>query len=541
MEYKKPFPLGKKNVTYRKLTSDYVSVDSFQGREILKIDPEGMRLLTKEAFKEISHKVRPSHLKQVRDILDDPEASGNDRFVALQMLKNAAMAVGGVLPMCQDTGTAIVYGKRGKHVWVDGDEEACISHGVYDAFTTLNLRYSQISPVNLYEEVNTRNNLPAQIDLYSVEGSEYEFLFMAKGGGSANKTYLFQETKALLNHDSLMAFLRENLKKIGTAACPPYHLAVVIGGTSAESTLKTVKLATTRYLDDLPTQGGEFGQAFRDVEAEKEILELTKEFGIGCQFDGKYFCHDVRVIRLPRHGASCPVGIGVSCAADRQAVAKITKDGIFIEQLEDDPASYLPETADEELSGNATSINLDVPMSQILEQLSALRVSSRVSLNGTIIVARDIAHAKLKERLDQGECLPQYLKDHPVFYAGPSKVPEGYAIGSLGPTTAARMDPYVDIFQAAGASMVMIGKGNRGPAVAEACKKHGGFHLGSIGGISASLAQHSVKKIECVEYPELGMEAIWRIEVEDFPAFVVVDDKGNDFFNPKKDEIIKFG
>ncbi|MDV7211979.1 fumarate hydratase [Azotobacter beijerinckii] len=541
MEYKKPFPLGKKNVTYRKLTSDYVSVDSFQGREILKIDPEGMRLLTKEAFKEISHKVRPSHLKQVRDILDDPEASGNDRFVALQMLKNAAMAVGGVLPMCQDTGTAIVYGKRGKHVWVDGDEEACISHGVYDAFTTLNLRYSQISPVNLYEEVNTRNNLPAQIDLYSVEGSEYEFLFMAKGGGSANKTYLFQETKALLNHDSLMAFLRENLKKIGTAACPPYHLAVVIGGTSAESTLKTVKLATTRYLDDLPTQGGEFGQAFRDVEAEKEILELTKEFGIGCQFDGKYFCHDVRVIRLPRHGASCPVGIGVSCAADRQAVAKITKDGIFIEQLEDDPASYLPETADEELSGNATSINLDVPMSQILEQLSALSVSSRVSLNGTIIVARDIAHAKLKERLDQGECLPQYLKDHPVFYAGPSKVPEGYAIGSLGPTTAARMDPYVDIFQAAGASMVMIGKGNRGPAVAEACKKHGGFHLGSIGGISASLAQHSVKKIECVEYPELGMEAIWRIEVEDFPAFVVVDDKGNDFFNPKKDEIIKFG
>ncbi|SEJ31298.1 fumarase, class I, homodimeric [Azotobacter beijerinckii] len=541
MEYKKPFPLGKKNITYRKLTSDYVSVDSFQGREILKIDPEGMRLLTKEAFKEISHKVRPSHLKQVRDILDDPEASGNDRFVALQMLKNASMAVGGVLPMCQDTGTAIVYGKRGKHVWVDGDEEAYISHGVYDAFTTLNLRYSQISPVNLYEEVNTRNNLPAQIDLYSVEGNEYEFLFMAKGGGSANKTYLFQETKALLNHDSLMAFLRENLKKIGTAACPPYHLAVVIGGTSAESTLKTVKLATARYLDDLPTQGGEFGQAFRDVEAEKEIFELTKEFGIGCQFDGKYFCHDVRVIRLPRHGASCPVGIGVSCAADRQAVAKITKDGIFIEQLEDDPASYLPETADEELSGNATPINLSVPMRQVLEQLSALKVSSRVSLNGTIIVARDIAHAKLKERLDQGECLPQYFKDHPVFYAGPSKIPEGYAIGSLGPTTAARMDPYVDVFQAAGASMVMIGKGNRGPAVAEACKKHGGFHLGSIGGISASLAQHSVKKIECVEYPELGMEAIWRIEVEDFPAFVVVDDKGNDFFNPKKDEIVKFG
>ncbi len=541
MEYKKPFPLGKKNITYRKLTSDYVSVDSFQGREILKIDPEGMRLLTKEAFKEISHKVRPSHLKQVRDILDDPEASGNDRFVALQMLKNASMAVGGVLPMCQDTGTAIVYGKRGKHVWVDGDEEAYISHGVYDAFTTLNLRYSQISPVNLYEEVNTRNNLPAQIDLYSVEGNEYEFLFMAKGGGSANKTYLFQETKALLNHDSLMAFLRENLKKIGTAACPPYHLAVVIGGTSAESTLKTVKLATARYLDDLPTQGGEFGQAFRDVEAEKEIFELTKEFGIGCQFDGKYFCHDVRVIRLPRHGASCPVGIGVSCAADRQAVAKITKDGIFIEQLEDDPASYLPETADEELSGNATPINLNVPMRQVLEQLSTLKVSSRVSLNGTIIVARDIAHAKLKERLDQGECLPQYFKDHPVFYAGPSKIPEGYAIGSLGPTTAARMDPYVDVFQAAGASMVMIGKGNRGPAVAEACKKHGGFHLGSIGGISASLAQHSVKKIECVEYPELGMEAIWRIEVEDFPAFVVVDDKGNDFFNPKKDEIVKFG
>ncbi|WP_219703429.1 fumarate hydratase [Marinomonas lutimaris] len=540
MQYKKMFPLGKSETNYRKLTSDYVSVESFNGKNILKIDPEGIKLLTKEAFKEISHKVRPSHLKQVRDILDDPEASENDRFVALQMLKNTALAVGGVLPMCQDTGTAIIQAKRGKNVWVDGEDEAYISQGVFEAFTQLNLRYSQISPVSLYEEVNTKNNLPAQIDLYGTEGDEYEFLFMAKGGGSANKTYLFQETKALLNHDSLMKFLKENLKKIGTAACPPYHLAIVIGGTSAESTLKTVKQATARYLDTLPTSGGEYGQAYRDLEAEKEVLELTQKFGIGCQFDGKYFCHDVRVIRLPRHGASCPVGIGVSCAADRQALAKITKDGIFIEQLEDDPAAYLPDLTDEEIGSTAVSIDLNVPMPKILEQLSALKVSTRVSLNGTIIIARDIAHAKLKERLDKGEVLPQYLRDHPVFYAGPSKVPDGYAVGSLGPTTAARMDPYVDIFQEVGASMVMIGKGNRGPSVAEACKKHGGFHLGSIGGISASLAQHSVKSIECIEYPELGMEAIWKIEAEDFPAFIVVDDKGNDFFNPNKGQVIQF-
>ncbi|WP_281257555.1 fumarate hydratase [Zobellella endophytica] len=539
MEYKKMFPVGKSNVNFRKITSDYVSISHFDGKEILKVDPEGIRLLTREVFKEISHKVRPSHLKQVRDILDDPEASENDRFVALQMLKNASMAVGGVLPMCQDTGTAIVHGKRGKYVWIDGEEEAYISQGVYDAFTQLNLRYSQISPVTLYEEVNTRNNLPAQIDLYSSEGHEYEFLFMAKGGGSANKTYLFQETKALLNHKSLMNFLRENLRKIGTAACPPYHLAVVIGGTSAESTLKTVKLATARYLDDLPTHGGEYGQAFRDLETEQEILKLTQEFGIGCQFDGKYFCHDVRVIRLPRHGASCPVGIGVSCSADRQAVAKITKDGIFIEQLEDDPASYLPDISEEELGGTAIPINLNVPMNEIQEQLTKLKVSTRVSLTGTIIVARDIAHAILKDRLDSGEGLPEYFKNHPVLYAGPSKVPEGFVIGSLGPTTAARMDPYVDVFQAVGGSMVMIGKGNRSPMVAAACKKHGGFHLGSIGGISASLAQHSVKEIECLEYPELGMEAIWRIDVEDFPAFVVVDDKGNDFFNPNRGEVIK--
>lgn len=538
MEYKKMFSLGEHKTQYRKLTSDYVSVIEVDGKEVLKVDPEGLRLLTKEAFKEISHKVRPAHLKQVRAILDDPEASENDRFVALQMLKNTAMAAGGVLPMCQDTGTAIIQGKRGKHVWVDGEDEAYISQGVYDAFTQLNLRYSQISPVSLYEEVNTRNNLPAQIDLYGTEGNEYELLFMAKGGGSANKTYLFQETKALLNHDSLMAFLKENLKKIGTAACPPYHLAVVIGGTSAEATIKTVKQATVRYLDELPTEGGEFGQAYRDLEAEQEILKLTQTFGIGCQFDGKYFCHDVRVIRLPRHGASCPVGIGVSCAADRQALAKITKDGIFIEQLEDDPAAYLPDLSDDEITSAAVPINLNVPMPEILSQLNALTVSTRVSLTGTIIIARDIAHAKLKERLDAGEPLPQYFKDHPVFYAGPSKVPEGYAIGSLGPTTAARMDPYVDPFQAAGGSMVMIGKGNRGPAVAKACKAHGGFHLGSIGGISASLAQHAVKSIECIEYPELGMEAIWRIEAEDFPAFVVVDNKGNDFFNPNQGQVL---
>lgn len=423
MEYKKMFSLGEHKTQYRKLTSDYVSVIEVDGKEVLKVDPEGLRLLTKEAFKEISHKVRPAHLKQVRAILDDPEASENDRFVALQMLKNTAMAAGGVLPMCQDTGTAIIQGKRGKHVWVDGEDEAYISQGVYDAFTQLNLRYSQISPVSLYEEVNTRNNLPAQIDLYGTEGNEYELLFMAKGGGSANKTYLFQETKALLNHDSLMAFLKENLKKIGTAACPPYHLAVVIGGTSAEATIKTVKQATVRYLDELPTEGGEFGQAYRDLEAEQEILKLTQTFGIGCQFDGKYFCHDVRVIRLPRHGASCPVGIGVSCAADRQALAKITKDGIFIEQLEDDPAAYLPDLSDDEITSAAVPINLNVPMPEILSQLNALTVSTRVGLTGTIIIARDIAHAKLKERLDAGEPLPQYFKDHPVFYAGPSKVP----------------------------------------------------------------------------------------------------------------------
>lgn len=540
--YQEMFPLRKGLTTFRKITSEYVSTEQFNGKEILKVDPEGLRLLTKEAFKEISHKLRPSHLKQIRAILDDDEASANDKFVALQMLKNANTAVGGIFPMCQDTGTAIIMGKRGKQVWVDGEDQAYISQGVSEAFTQLNLRYSQLSPVDLYEEVNTHNNLPAQIDIYATEGCEYEFLFMAKGGGSANKTFLFQETKALLNQKSLMAFLNEKLRTLGTAACPPYHLAIVIGGTSAESTLKTVKLATTRYLDGLPTSGGAEGQAFRDLDTEQEVLKLTRTFGIGCQFDGKYFCHDVRVIRLPRHGASCPVGIGVSCSADRQALAKITKDGIFVEQLEDDPASYLPDVTSDQLLGNAAvPVDLNVSMDDIRKQLSALTVSTRINLSGTIIVARDIAHAKLKQRLDRGEELPQYFKDHPVYYAGPSKVPEGYPIGSLGPTTAARMDPYVDIFQAAGGSMVMIGKGNRGPLVPKACQKHGGFHLGSIGGISASLAQQSVKKIECLEYPELGMEAIWRLEVDNFPAFVVVDDKGNDFFQQSINKIITIG
>jgi len=526
--YHDMFPIQADTTEYRKLTSDYVSTINVDGKEVLKVDPEAIRLLTKEAFKEISHKLRPAHLQQVRNILDDPEASDNDRFVAMEMLKNTVTANDGILPLCQDTGTAIVMGKRGKYVWTEGQDEEAISKGVSEAFTELNLRYSQVSPVDMYEEVNTGNNLPAQIDLYATEGNAYKFMFMAKGGGSANKTFLFQQTKALLNPKSMMAFLDEKIRTLGTAACPPYHLAITIGGTSAETNLKTTKLASAKYLDNLPTKGGDKGQGYRDVELEDAVLKMTQDMGIGAQFGGKYFCHDVRVIRLPRHGASCPVSIGVSCSADRQLFAKITKEGVFIEQLCDNPVDYLPE-ADLE-SAVEVAIDLNQPMDEIRKTLSNYPVKTRVKMTGTMIVARDIAHAKLKELLDSGKELPQYFKDHPVYYAGPAKTPEGYASGSFGPTTAGRMDAYVDLFQAHGGSMLMVAKGNRSQAVTDACNKHGGFYLGSIGGVAAELTKQSIKKMECLEYPELGMEAIWKIEVEDFPAFIIVDDKGNDFF-----------
>jgi len=526
--YHDMFPIQADTTEYRKLTSDYVSTITVEGKEVLKVDAEAIRLLTKEAFKEISHKLRPAHMQQVRDILDDPEASDNDRFVAMEMLKNANIAADGILPLCQDTGTAIVMGKRGKYVWTEGQDEEAISKGVSEAFTELNLRYSQVSPVNMYDEVNTGNNLPAQIDLYATEGNAYKFMFMAKGGGSANKTFLFQQTKALLNPKSMMAFLDEKIRTLGTAACPPYHLAITIGGTSAEANLKTTKLASAKYLDNLPTQGGDKGQGYRDTDLEAAVLKLSQDMGIGAQFGGKYFCHDVRVIRLPRHGASCPVSIGVSCSADRQVFAKITTDGVFIEQLCDNPVDYLPEV---DLEGAVEiSINLNQPMDEIRKKLSGYPVKTRVKMTGTMIVARDIAHAKLKELLDSGKELPQYFKDHPVYYAGPAKTPEGYASGSFGPTTAGRMDAYVDLFQGHGGSMLMVAKGNRSKAVTDACKKHGGFYLGSIGGVAAELTTKSIKKMECLEYPELGMEAIWKIEVEDFPAFIIVDDKGNDFF-----------
>jgi len=526
--YHDMFPLGDDTTEYRKLTDDYVSTLTVDGKEFLKIDPEAIRLLTKEAFKETSHKLREAHVKQVAAILDDPEASDNDRFVALEMIKNANIAADGILPLCQDTGTAIVMGKRGKYVLVDGQDEEAISRGVSEAYTDLNLRYSQVSPVDMYEEVNTGNNLPAQIDLYATEGAAYKFMFMAKGGGSANKTFLYQQTKALLNPKSLMAFLDEKIRTLGTAACPPYHLAITIGGTSAEANLKTTKLASAKYLDSLPTTGGNKGQAFRDVAFEQEVLKLTQDMGIGAQFGGKYFCHDIRIIRLPRHGASCPVSIGVSCSADRQVFAKITKDGVFLEKLCDNPADYLPQADDETVQEIA--IDLNQPMDDIRKTLSQYPVKTRVKMTGTMIVARDIAHAKLKERLDAGEGLPQYFKDHPVYYAGPAKTPEGYSAGSFGPTTAGRMDAYVDLFQAHGGSMLMVAKGNRSKAVTDACKTHCGFYLGSIGGVAAELTQKSIKSMECIEYPELGMEAIWKIEVKDFPAFIIVDDKGNDFF-----------
>jgi fumarate hydratase, class I len=532
--YSDLLPIGPDETEYRLITDTGVQVVEAAGREFLQIEPEALRLLTFEAMRDIAHLLRPAHLKQLASILDDPEASPNDRFVALDLLKNANIAAGGVLPMCQDTGTAIVMGKRGQHVLTPGDDEAAIARGVYDAYEQLNLRYSQMAPLTMWDEKNTGTNLPAQIELYADTApgheTDYKFLFMAKGGGSANKSYLYQETKAVLNPNGMMRFLDEKLRALGTAACPPYHLAIVVGGTSAEFALKTAKYASAHYLDSLPLTGTPAAHGFRDIELEAQVLELTREFGIGAQFGGKYFCHDVRVIRLPRHGASCPVAIAVSCSADRQALGKITRDGVFLEQLEREPAQYLPDTTDEHLDNDVVHIDLTRPMDEIRNELTKYPVRTRLSLTGPLVVARDIAHAKIKERLDAGEPIPQYLRDHAVYYAGPAKTPEGYASGSFGPTTAGRMDSYVEQFQAAGGSMVMLAKGNRSKAVTTACAAHGGFYLGSIGGPAARLAQDCIRKVEVLEYAELGMEAIWKIEVEDFPAFIVVDDKGNDFF-----------
>ncbi|MGE0397917.1 MAG: fumarate hydratase [Kofleriaceae bacterium] len=515
---------------YKLLTTDHVSTFEARGRSFLEVAPEALTLLAKTAMRDIAHLLRPGHLAQLRSILDDPEASANDRFVALELLKNANIAAGGILPGCQDTGTAIIMGKKGQHVLTTGGDEAALSRGVFDTYAEANLRYSQVAPLDMFEEKNTGNNLPAQIELYATDGDEYHFLFMAKGGGSANKSLLFQETKALLNPKSLAAFLDAKLRSLGTAACPPYHLAVVIGGTSAEQTLKVAKLASARYLDHLPTSGNNLGRAFRDLEWEAKVLDIARSTGIGAQFGGKYFAHDARVIRLPRHGASCPVALAVSCSADRQALGKITREGVFLEQLETDPAKYMPETTHSELEGEVVKIDLRMPMSEIRALLSRYPIKTRLTLSGPMIVARDIAHAKLKERIDRGEGLPQYMKDHCVYYAGPAKTPAGYASGSFGPTTAGRMDSYVDLFQQHGGSMVMLAKGNRSQQVTDACKAHGGFYLGSIGGPAARLAKDCITKVEVHEMAELGMEAVWRIEVVDFPAFIVVDDKGNDFF-----------
>ncbi|NVJ25028.1 fumarate hydratase [Myxococcus sp. AM011] len=529
-QFQEMLPLGKDETPYRLLTKDHVSTFEAGGRTFLQVAPEALTLLTREAMRDIAHLLRPGHLGQLAAILKDPEASANDRFVAMELLKNANIAAGGVLPSCQDTGTAIIMGKKGQHVLTDGHDEEALSRGVFDTYRTSNLRYSQMAALDMYKEANTGNNLPAQIELYATGGDAYKFLFMAKGGGSANKSYLFQETKALLNPTSLMAFLDAKIRALGTAACPPYHLAIVVGGTSAEFALKTAKYASARYLDTLPTEGNALGRGFRDVALEQEVLKLTQRMGIGAQFGGKYFCHDVRVIRLPRHGASCPVAIAVSCSADRQVLGKITRDGVFLEQLEADPAKYLPEPTEADLAGEVVKLDLNRPMSELRAELSRYPIKTRVSLTGPMVVARDIAHAKLKERLDRGEGMPQYLKDRMVYYAGPAKTPEGYASGSFGPTTAGRMDAYVDQFQAEGGSFVMLAKGNRSQAVTDACKKHGGFYLGSIGGPAARLAKDCITKVEVLEYEELGMEAVWKIEVVDFPAFIVVDDKGNDFF-----------
>ena len=527
--YSPLLPVGEDTTEYEHITSDYVSVVDIEGEGFLKIEAEGLRLLSERAFRDISHLLRPAHLGQLRAILDDPEATQNDRFVALEMLKNAVVASDGVLPMCQDTGTALISATRGGRVITDGEDSKHLSEGVYNTYQTSNLRYSQLAPLSMFEEKNTANNLPAQIDLYAGKGDEYHLTFIQKGGGSANKSFLFQKTKAVLNEESLKDFIKEAIIGLGTAACPPYHLALVIGGTSAEYTMKTVKMASVKSLDNLPTSGDMTGHGWRDLEWEERVLQMTRELGIGAQFGGKYFCHDVRVIRLPRHGASCPIGIGVSCSADRQVKAKITKDGLFIEKLERDPARFLPDVSDQS-DDEVVKIDLNQPMSEILATLSQYPVKTRVSLTGPLIVARDIAHAKLKERLAETGSLPDYIKNHPVYYAGPAKTPDGMASGSFGPTTAGRMDSYVDEFQAAGGSMVMLAKGNRSAAVRNACAKYGGFYLGSIGGVAAKLALESIKKVEVLEYAELGMEAVWKIEVEDFPAFIVMDDKGNDFF-----------
>ncbi len=528
--YQNPFPLQDHDTEYRHLTSDYVSVEEFDGKEVLKIAPEGLTALAREAMRDVSFLLRPAHLEQVAAILDDPESSPNDRGVALAMLRNAEVAAEGILPFCQDTGTATIYGKKGQQIWTGGGDEEALSLGVYHTYTQENLRYSQTVPLTMYEEKNSGNNLPAQIDLHATSGMEYNFLFVAKGGGSANKTYLFQETKALLNPERLVPFLVEKMKTLGTAACPPYHLAFVIGGTSAEANLKTVKLASTHYLDSLPTRGNDMGQAFRDLELEKVLLEEAQKTGIGAQFGGKHFALDVRVIRLPRHGASCPVGMGVSCSAHRNVKAKINREGLWIEVLERNPGRLIPEEFRARREEGVVPIDLNRPMPEILAELSRYPVKTRLSLAGTLIVGRDIAHAKIKERLDAGEEMPQYLKDHPIYYAGPAKTPEGLPSGSFGPTTAGRMDSYVDLFQSHGGSMIMIAKGNRSQQVTDACRKYGGFYLGSIGGPAAVLAKENIKKVELLEYPELGMEAIYRIEVKDFPAFILVDDKGNDFF-----------
>ncbi len=523
-------PLGADTTEYRLLTADGVTRRQAFGREFLEVEPAVLTLLASQGMRDIAHLLRPGHLRQLRAILDDADASANDRFVARDLLKNACIAAGGVLPMCQDTGTAIIMGKRGGSVLTDGRDEEHLARGVFDAYTRLNLRYSQLAPLSMYEERNTGSNLPAQIELYAAPGAEYKFLLMAKGGRSANKSFLYQETKAVLNEASMLAFCEDKIRSLGTAACPPYHLAIVIGGTSAEFALKTAKYASARYLDTLPTTGSPAGHGFRDLTLEQQVLEITRKLGIGAQFGGKYFCHDVRVIRLPRHGASCPVAIAVSCSADRQALAKITADGVFLERLETDPAQYLPETSAEDLAGDVVHIDLDRPMSEIRAELSKYPVATRLSLTGPLVVARDIAHAKIAERLAAGEPMPRYLTDHPVYYAGPAKTPEGYASGSFGPTTAGRMDSYVTQFQAAGGSLVMLAKGNRSRAVTEACQRFGGFYLGSIGGAAAKLAAESITKVQVLEYPELGMEAVWKIEVRDFPAFIIVDDKGNDFF-----------
>ena len=533
-KYSHMFQHGEDTTEYYLLTKEGVSVGDFEGTPVLKVTPEALTLLSRTAFRDVSFMLRREHNEQVAKILTDPEASDNDKYVALTFLRNAEVACKGQLPLCQDTGTAIIHGEKGQQVWTGFCDEEALARGVYDTYTQENLRYSQNAPLTMYDEVNTRCNLPAQIDLEATEGMEYKFLMVTKGGGSANKTYLYQETKALLNPATLVPFLVEKMKSLGTAACPPYHIAFVIGGTSAEKNLLTVKLASTHYYDGLPTTGDETGRAFRDVELEKEVLAEAHRIGLGAQFGGKYLAHDIRIVRLPRHGASCPVGMGVSCSADRNIKCKINKDGIWIEKLDDNPGSLIPEELRNAGEGEAVKINLNQPMSEILKELSKYPVSTRLSLNGTIIVGRDIAHAKLKERIDRGEGLPQYIKDHPIYYAGPAKTPQGMPCGSMGPTTAGRMDSYVDLFQENGGSMIMLAKGNRSQQVTDACQKHGGFYLGSIGGPAAILAQNNIKSIECVEYPELGMEAIWKIEVEDFPAFILVDDKGNDFFKQIK-------